>query len=68
MTIRISPSPGYRPGEQEQIAEFIRQHGVTKVAVPPEVEPASFRRGINGLFLANSAKKQKRGQKRRAAE
>ncbi|MDY0241652.1 MAG: hypothetical protein RBR34_05675 [Rhodospirillaceae bacterium] len=68
MTIRISPSPGYRPGEQEQIAEFVRQHGVTRVEVPPEVEPASFRKGINGLFLANSAKKQKRRQKRMAAE
>lgn len=27
MTIRISPSPGYRPGEQEQIAAWIAEHG-----------------------------------------
>lgn len=65
MTARASESPGYRPGEQEQIAAWIAQHGVTKVEIPPEVEPASFRKGVNGLFLANSAKK--RGQKRGAA-
>lgn len=27
MTVRISPSPGYRPGEQEQIAAWIAEHG-----------------------------------------
>lgn len=27
MTVRLSSSPGYRPGEQEQIAEWIRIHG-----------------------------------------
>ena len=27
MTIRESESPGYRPGEQEQIAEWIKIHG-----------------------------------------
>lgn len=68
MTIRLSESPGYRPGEQEQIAEHIARHGVTRVEVPPEVEPASFREGINGLWLAKLARARKRGQKRMAAE
>lgn len=27
MTIRLSESPGYRPGEQEQIAAWIAEHG-----------------------------------------
>lgn len=27
MSVRLSDSPGYRPGEQEQIAEWIAEHG-----------------------------------------
>lgn len=67
MTIRLSESPGYRPGEQEQIAEYIARHGVTRVEVPPEAEPASFRKGVNGLWLVKQALARKRGQKRRAS-
>ena len=55
MTIRISPSPGYRPGEQEQIAEWIAEHGQPRrygYAEQAERKPLRNRMGKKRQVLA----------------
>lgn len=67
MTIRISPSPGYRPGEQEQIAAWIAEHGQPRkieFAQQTETKPRRNRMSKERQVLAAMKSRMARAERR----